>query len=200
MPKLGSQPGWVLSCLHLPPGGTFRKPVGPFCQIHVPDTQFWWQYISSFGPSVAPQYLPNECTPLALAFKARSLLSLFGPLHPLAVYILQALNQPLHWSHPAQWTVAPCGQETSIFCMIRARNKWSRIWVSEKVKLNLCKNNRNYTRRTLSGCVFLKSFHVIDRETKTQTGKLHLLAQAFRNTWRIRIKIERLHLGNCIYL
>lgn len=60
-PSLGvSLGGFCYQCLHLPPGGTFRKTTGLFCQIHIPKVHFWWQYISSFRPSVAPQYLPNE--------------------------------------------------------------------------------------------------------------------------------------------
>ena len=54
-PSLGvSLGGFCYQCLHLPPGGTFRKTIGPFCQIHIPKVQFWWQYVSSFRPSVAP--------------------------------------------------------------------------------------------------------------------------------------------------
>lgn len=154
------------SICHL--GGPLGKPVVPFCQIHIPKVQFWWHYISSFRPSVAPQYLPNELhTPYLLIQgqhpSSSHSLAVCIPwlcIYTILLYILYTpglagIYKPLHWSHPPQWTVAPCGQETSIFCMIRAGSKkWSRIRVQWCVKLNLCKNNRNYTRRTLCGCVF----------------------------------------------
>lgn len=80
--------------------------------------------------------------------------------------------------------------------MIKARNKkWPRI------RVQWCVWSWIYVKiieTILEGpwvVVCSKSFHVIDRGTKTQTRKLHVLAQSFRKTWRIRIKNGKVPFG-----
>lgn len=125
---------WVFcisaSICHL--GGPLGKPVGPFAR------SMFLKYssddsISSSRPSVAPQYLPNELyTPLCLSIQSQipPSVTLWSSASLGCVYGLQALNhKPLHWSHPPseQWLLV--GRKQASFCMIRARNKWSRIRV-----------------------------------------------------------------------
>ena len=89
------------SICHL--GGPLGKPQAHFARF------IFLKYDSDDSTSLPSglRWLLNtcqmNCTPLALAFKARSLLlPLFGPLHPLTVYIpgLALNHKPLHWSHP----------------------------------------------------------------------------------------------------
>ena len=158
MPKLGSQPGWVLS---VPPFATWGD-LQENQQAHFARFMFL-KYNSDDSTSLPSdlQWLLStcqmNCTPLALAFKARSLLlSLFGPLHPLAVYIpgFESQASPLVSSGPVNSGSLWAGNKH----LLRDQSQEQEM-VQDKgsmvcVKLNLCKNNRNYTRRTLSGCVF----------------------------------------------